>query len=219
MTTSGNCWQRCPNRFPRSLKVAAVSDVVQIVSPTPRDATGSDIRKADNGRPHQQPLTVAPADPPRLEQITGQHACTSMRLIIAARDVDQARAVVDKAAAEADGLPPELPVRGYRTRLALLFALDFPILTMAFVAVTQVSPIIAAGSAIALSLGLVLCAHAAGARLRALADHLPAWMRDLAVLLIMLTLIAAVIGVATDLRLKGFELDGQILGTAQQRAL
>lgn len=205
-----------PEEVSAVAKVAAVSDVVQIVPPTPRDATGPDIRKTDSGGPHQQPLAVAPADPPRLEQITGQHACTSMRLLIAARDVDQARAVVDKAAAEATGLPPELPVRGYRTRLALLFALDFPILTMAFVAVTQVSPMIAAGSAIALSLGLVLCAHAAGARLRALAEHIPVWMRDLAVLLIMLTLIAAVIGVATDLRLKGFELDGRIFETAQQ---
>lgn len=73
-----------------------------------------------------------------------------MKLLIAARDVDQARVVVDKAAADAHGLPPELPVRGYRTRLTILFALDFPILMMAFVAVTQVSPIIAA--------------HAAGAR-------------------------------------------------------
>ena len=138
-----------------------------------------------------------------------------MTLLIAARDVDQARLVVDRAAADAAGLPPRYPVRAYRTRLAILFALDFPILTMAFVAVTQVSPIIAAGSAIALSLGLVLAAHAAGARLRDLARHLPPWVRDLAALAIMLLLIAAVIGVATDLRLKGFELDGQLLADAQ----
>ena len=138
-----------------------------------------------------------------------------MTLLIAARDVDQARLVVDRAAADAAGLPPRYPVRAYRTRLAILFALDFPILTMAFVAVTQVSPIIAAGSAIALSLGLVLAAHAAGARLRDLARHLPPWVRDLAALGTMLLLIAAVIGVATDLRLKGFELDGQLLANAE----
>ena len=71
---------------------------------------------------------------------------------------------------------------------------------MAFVAVTQVSPIIAAGSAIALSLGLVLTAYTAGARLRDLARHLSSWIRDLAALAILLLLIAAVIGVATDLR-------------------
>ena len=79
----------------------------------------------------------------------------------------------------AEGLPPSQPVSGYRTRLALLFALDFPILTMAFAAVAQVSPIVAAGSAVALSLFLVLGAHALGGPLRELAGYLPAWRRSL----------------------------------------
>ncbi|MEZ5933232.1 MAG: hypothetical protein R3F54_15025 [Alphaproteobacteria bacterium] len=196
-------------------QVAEVSKAVQVVPTASRRATRSGLGTGESDQSTHPALSVAPADPPRLEDIAGQHARASMTLLIAARDVDQARAVVDKAAAAADGRPPIPPVRGYKTRLAVLFALDFPILTMAFVAVTQVSPIIAAGSAIALSLGLILCAHAAGARLRALANLIPAWARDLTTLIIMLLLIAAVIGVATDLRLKGFELDGQILKSAQ----
>lgn len=195
--------------------VAEVSDVVKMVPPENEGATGLSTERGIEGEPQQQALAVMPAARPRLEQIAGKHAQRSMSLLIAARDVDQARLVVDRAATDAAGLPPRYPVRAYRTRLAILFALDFPILTMAFVAVIQVSPIIAAGSAIALSLGLVLAAHAAGARLRDLARHLPLWVRDLAALATMLLLIAAVIGVATDLRLKGFELDGQLLADAQ----
>lgn len=196
-------------------KVAEVSKAVQIAQPLPGSATKPNKRTCDNEDTPHQALAIVPADPPRLEHITGQHAQASMTLLIAAREVDQARVVVDKAATDADGLPPALPVRGYKTRLAVLFVLDFPILTMAFVAVTQVSPIIAAGSAIALSLGLVLCAHAAGARLRAIAGHIPTWVRDLATLVTMVLLMTAVIAVATDLRLKGFELDRQILADAQ----
>lgn len=204
-----------PDQASALSQVAEVSKAAKVAPPVSRRATGSDTKEGGSKKPVNQALAVMPADPPRLEQIAGQHAQASMTLLIAARDVDQARVVVDKAAADADGLPPVLPVRGYKTRLGILFALDFPILTMAFVAVTQVSPMIAAGSAIALSLGLVLCAHAAGAKLRALAEHLPAWVRDLTALVTMVLLIAAVIGVATDLRLKGFELDSQILEGAQ----
>jgi len=203
-----------PDQVSALSQVAEVSKAVK-VAPASRRATGSDAKEGGSEKPATQALAVMPADPPQLEQITGQHAQASMTLLIAARDVDQARVVVDKAASDADGLPPVLPVRGYRTRLAVLFALDFPILTMAFVAVTQVSPVIAAGSAIALSLGLVLCAHAAGARLRALAGYLPAWVCDLTTLVTMVLLIVSVIGVATDLRLKGFELDSQILEGAK----
>ena len=202
-----------PEQVAALSKVAEVSKGARVVSPVPESAT-----KAKGGRDEEdrhQALAIIPSEPPKLEQIAGQHAQASMTLLVAAREVDQARLVVDVAAADARGLPPALPVRGYKTRLAILFALDFPILTMAFVSVTQVSPIIAAGSAIALSLGLVLAAHAVGARLRALADHLPAWVRDVTALVTMLLLIAAVIGVATDLRLKGFELEDQLLASAE----
>lgn len=204
-----------PEQVSTVARVAEVSHVMKIAPPAPLTATKAEAKKGGGKEPPGQTLTMAPANRPRLEQIAGQHARTSMKLLIAARDVDQARVVVDRAEANANGLPPDLPVRGYKLRLAILFALDFPILTMAFVAVTQVSPIIAAGSAIALSLGLVLSAHTAGARLRALAEHISPWSRDLVTLATMLALIAAVIGVATDLRLKGFELDGQFLTEAQ----
>ncbi len=204
-----------PEQVSAAARVAEVSDVVKTVPPEPEGATGASDESDGTGHSSTQALVVIPAVQPRLEQIAGKHAQRSMTSLIAARDVDQARLVVDKAAADAAGLPPRYPVRAYRTRLAILFALDFPILTMAFVAVTQVSPIIAAGSAIALSLGLVLAAHTAGACLRDLARHLPPWGRDLAALATMLLLIAAVIGVATDLRLKGFELDGQLLADEQ----
>lgn len=202
-----------PDQVSALPKVAEVSKVARVVSPPSGNAT-----KPKGGRDEQdrhRALAIIPFEPPKLEQIAGQHAQASMTLLVAAREVDQARLMVDVAAADARGLPPALPVRGYMTRLAVLFALDFPILTMAFVSVTQVSPIIAAGSAIALSLGLVLCAHAVGARLRALADHLPAWVRDVTALVTMLLLVAAVISVATDLRLKGFELEDQLLASAE----
>ena len=164
----------------------------------------------------QQALTVMPAVRPRLEQIAGKACSTDddlahrrARRRSGSSGGRQGGGRSCRPAADLSGPQPTGRVS------AILFALDFPILTMAFVAVTQVSPIIAAGSAIALSLGLVLAAHAAGARLRDLARHLPPWVRDLAALATMLLLIAAVIGVVTDLRLKGFELDGQLLADAQ----
>jgi hypothetical protein len=171
-----------PEQVSAVARVAEVSEVVKTVPPAPEGATTPSDEDGGTGLSSTQALAVMPAVRPRLEQIAGKHAQRSMSLLITARDVDQARLVVDRAAADAAGLPPRYPVRAYRTRLAILFALDFPILTMAFVAVTQVSPIIAAGSAIALSLGLVLAAHAAGTRLRDLARHLPSWVRDLAAL-------------------------------------
>ena len=78
---------------------------------------------------------------------------------------------------------------------ALLFALDFPLLTLAFAAVAQVSPIIAAGSAVALSLFLVLGAHALGGPLRELASYLPAWCRSLVTAAVIMALLVAIIAV------------------------
>ena len=158
-----------------------------------------------------RPLSLVSAKPPKLETIIGEDAPGRMDAFIAARDVDQARAYVDRAASWAEGLPPVNPIRGYGVRLAILFALDFPILTMAFVAVTQASPIVAAGSAIALSLFLVLGAHALGGPLRELAMNLPAWCRQLLTVAIMIALLATVIAVTVDLRIKGFDIDELLL--------
>jgi hypothetical protein len=97
-------------------------------------------------------------------------------------------------------------------RLSLLFALDFPILTMAFAAVAQVSPIIAAGSAVALSLFLVLGAHALGGPLRELASHLSAWCRSLITAAVIMAMLVAIIAVTIDLRIRGFD----VANTAQQ---
>ena len=161
-----------------------------------------------------QPVSVTKL-PEQLDpaELQGSSARKAMALFIANRDVDMMRAIADKAADDAQGLPPVSPVRWYCLRLTILFALDFPILTMAFVTVTEASPILAAGSAIALSLGLVLCAHVAGAQLRSLSAYIPDWLRSMATLIIMVSLIAAVIGIAAELRHKGFEVEGLALAT------
>ncbi len=191
-------------------EVAGVSDLVDVVSVSPIAETCRGGREVDREASHQS-LIVKPTGRPSLADINGRSARRSIELLIAARNVDQAKAVVEKTAAAAEGMPPVAPVRGYKLRLATLFALDFPILTMAFASVTEASPIVAAGSAIALSLGLVLCAHAAGAQLRGLADHIPTWLQNATTLLLMVALIAAVIAVATELRLKGYALDDALL--------
>ena len=136
-------------------------------------------------------------------------------LALAARRAVQARRHANQAAAEAGGLPPVMPVYGYPARLAGLFALDFPILTMAFVAVTQVSPIVAAGSAVAMSLFLVLCAHLLGIHLRDMARHMPPWVPSILGIAVIGTLIACTIAVTIDLRLKGFEIDALVAGLGQ----
>ena len=141
----------------------------------------------------------------RLDAFAGSEAAGDVRVLIAKRHVDHTRRHVEWAAARAEGLPPSQPVGGYRTRLALLFALDFPILTMAFAAVAQVSPIVAAGSAVALSLFLVLGAHALGGPLRELASYLPAWCRSLITAAVIMALLTAIIAVTIDLRMKGFD--------------
>ena len=170
-------------------------------------------------KPAGKAMVALSAKPARLDSVTGKQAPHEIKVLIAKRDVDQARAFAEAAATKAEGLPPALPIRGYPIRLALLFALDFPILTMAFVAVTQASPIVAAGSAIALSLFLVLGAHALGGPLRELAMYLPAWLRHLATVIIMLVLLAAVIAVTVDLRIKGFDIDDLLLGASGGNAI
>ena len=137
------------------------------------------------------------------------------KLALAARRAALARRHANQAAAEAGGLPPIMPVYGYPARLAGLFALDFPILTMAFVAVTQVSPIVAAGSAVALSLFLVLGAHLLGIHLRDMARHVPPWVPSFLGVAVIGTLIACTIAVTIDLRLKGFEIDALVAGLGQ----
>ena len=156
--------RECSDDVSITRQVAGGSDLVDVVSVSPIAETCRGGREVDSEASHQS-LIVKPTGRPSLADINGRSARRSTELLIAARNVDQAKAVVEKAAAAADGMPPVAPVRGYKLRLATLFALDFPILTMAFASVTEASPIIAAGSAIALSLGLVLCAHAAGAQL------------------------------------------------------
>ena len=99
-------------------------------------------------------------------------------------------------------------MRGYGFRLAGLFTLDFPVLTMAFVAVAKVSPIVAAGSAIAMSLFLVLGAHLLGGVLRAASSFIPSWCRHLTAAAALIGLLAAIVAVTVDLRLKGLELEG-----------
>lgn len=99
------------------------------------------------------------------------------------------------------------PVRFYGLRLAALFALDFPVLTIAFESVAKVSPIIAAGSAIALSLFLVLGAHLIGGALRQISPHWPSWCRSGIVLMTMLMFLSAIIGVTWDLRMKGLDIE------------
>ena len=86
-----------------------------------------------------------------LDSITGTHAAAKVDAAIAERDTHLAGRRSLALSARADGDAENLPLRGYCFRLAALFALDFPVLTMAFVTVVQVSPIVAAGSAIALS--------------------------------------------------------------------
>ena len=99
------------------------------------------------------------------------------------------------------------PVRFYGFRLAALFALDFPVLTIAFESAAKVSPIIAAGSAIALSLFLVLGAHLIGGALRQTVLHWPYWCRNGIVLMTMLMFLGAIIGVTWDLRMKGLDIE------------
>ena len=99
------------------------------------------------------------------------------------------------------------PVRFYGLRLAALFALDFPVLTIAFESVAKVSPIIAAGSAIALSLFLVLGAHLIGGALRQTVPDWPSWCRNAVVLTSMLMFLGAIIGVTWDLRMKGLDIE------------
>ena len=65
----------------------------------------------------------------------------------------------------------------------------------------------AAGSAIALSLFLVLGAHLLGGVLRAASSFIPPWCRHLTAAAGLIGLLAAIVWVTVDLRLKGLELE------------
>lgn len=86
--------------------------------------------------------------------IVGPDARAKVEAAIAERQAELAGDDVDTMR-RVSMLSSDRPVRGYGLRLAGLFALDFPVLTVAFASVAQISPIVAAGSAIALSLFLV----------------------------------------------------------------
>lgn len=164
------------------------------------------------GAHRRLPLTECSPSQPRLNGVDVKRA---VAVRISARRVEQTRLLADRLAKEVEDSPPLPPVRGYAARLGLLFALDFPVLTMAFVTVAQVSPLATAGSAIALSLFLVLGAHVLGGSLRQLATLIPAWSRALISSLIIVSLLAAVIGVSVALRLQGFEIDEMMRSLGQ----
>ncbi len=171
----------------------------------PRPTPGVPVATHDVPDRPDAPFGASPLQP--LDSIARRGEKRYADALIATRQVRLAKRHAERAEADAGGLPPILPVRGYAARLLLLFALDFPVLTMAFVAVTQVSPIVAAGSAIALSLFLVLGAHALGGPLRDIARHLPEWSRSLTSIVVIGILLASTIWTTIDLRLKGFEID------------
>ena len=139
--------------------------------------------------------------------IEGLDAASKVEAAIAERDVHIAGQQALALSIAEKGKSSEPTVRVYGFRLAGLFALDFPVLTMAFVAVAKVSPIVAAGSAIALSLFLVLGAHLLGGVLRAASSFIPPWCRHLTAAALLVGLLAAIVGITVDLRLKGLELE------------
>jgi len=143
-----------------------------------------------------------------LDAITGLNAAFKVEEAIAERDACLAGQYASGLSASMNDDPRDSIIRGYGLRLAGLFALDFPVLTMAFVAVAKVSPIVAAGSAIALSLFLVLGAHLLGGVLRAASTSIPICCRHLTALIVLITFLATTVWVTLDLRLKGLELEG-----------
>ena len=151
-----------------------------------------------------------------VDAIDGPNAESKVEVAIAERD---ARIAGQQALAHSvaeNGMPLESTLRGYGFRLAGLFALDFPVLTMAFVAVAKVSPIMAAGSAIALSLFLVLGAHLLGGVLGAAASSIPLWCRHMTAAVVLIGLLAAIVAVTVDLRLKGLELEAATSATSDR---
>ncbi len=151
-----------------------------------------------------------------LETVAGLNAAFKVEEAIAERDARLAGQQASVLSAAANDQPQDSNVPGYGFRLAGLFALDFPVLTMAFVAVAQVSPIVAAGSAIALSLFLVLGAHLLGGVLRAASTSIPIWCRHLTTLVVLISFLAAIVLVTLDLRLKGLEFEGLISRTSNE---
>ena len=99
----------------------------------------------------------------------------------------------------------------YPLKLLVLFLLEFPVLTMAFVPVAQVSPVVAACSAAALALFLILGAHALGHPLRSIGDRLSASWRAVIGAVTIGFLIVGIVAIILDLRIKGLELDGATL--------
>lgn len=144
-----------------------------------------------------------------LDRIQGADAVIQVEAMIAERAARQAEAASQCATRRAPEMMPQAAVPRYWLRLFGLFLLEFPVLTMAFVPVAEVSPIVAAGSAAALALFLVLGAHALGVPLRSLGDRLPAvWRNGIAVAL-MAAFLGAVVWIILELRIEGLAHDAQ----------
>lgn len=181
-------WRVVPDeRLPQLEELAAGLGMVLIASCSP------------------EPQPAKPKPPPN--QSSATTTIEPVAVLLAARDVAFTQAHVDVAARQAGGLLPVSPVPGYCWRLCSLGILDMPVLAMAFVAVAQVSPLVAIGSAVALAVFLILGAHAIGAPLRHLSGCLPAWLPGFAGLIVMVVFLGATVWAILDLRAKGLEVD------------
>lgn len=118
------------------------------------------IGLANNQSTHQPPYDI------NLPMADGPGSIAEANVVIAKRLAELAGDRADQARQTLSPDAQDEPVRGYALRLALLFTSDFPVLTMAFESVARASPIVAAGSAVAFSLFLVIGAHLLGGTLR-----------------------------------------------------
>ncbi len=146
-----------------------------------------------------------------LRRIDGKAAVSEAEMAIAERRANITGRALKAATCRAMDGPIGSNRHWYPLKLLVLFLLEFPVLTMAFVPVAQVSPVVAACSAAALALFLILGAHALGHPLRSIGDRLSASWRAVIGAVTIGFLIVGIVAIILDLRIKGLELDGAAL--------
>lgn len=127
---------------------------------------------------------------------------------IAKRDLDMAKKHADAAEKAAGGLPPVMPLSAsYWLLLAMIAAIEIPVMSGSILSFSKVLPITAYCSAAGAVIFLIAGTHIIGGPLREFGDRMPRWIPSIANLLAWGITITGLSFLALDLRATGMEAD------------
>lgn len=130
---------------------------------------------------------------------------------IARRDLEIAKRRADVAEKAAAGRPPVMPLSAsYWLLLAMIAAIEIPVMSGSILALSGVVPITAYCSAAGAVIFLIAGTHIIGGPLREFGDRMPRWIPSLANLMTWALVIGGLSFLALDLRATGMEAEAVV---------